>query len=133
MSVSEEGAVFSNGTSSETVTCFLLIHLNIPGRIELVSSKYEGKFLGIEEDGSVKAATKGELYAVTFWFASYSRTPLRLADTDVDCALHFSDDAIAQNACYLDIGSGSGSSMEPTTSTIEPDLFTFFVDLACLP
>ena len=134
LSVSEEGAVFSNGTSSETDTCFLLVALETP-KIELESSRYEGVFLGIAEDGSVKAAPKQELYASTFEITRFMQTPLRLADTDVECALSFTDDGVAQKACNLDSGSGSGSgsgsSNEPTASTTNPDLFTFYMDLVC--
>ena len=142
LSVSSEGAVFSNGSNSERDTRFLLsfsitgtieqISLTTTGRIELESSKYEGVFIGIAEDGSVKAAPKCDLYAYTFETTDYIKTLLPLVDTDVECALRFTDDGIAQNACYSDMESGSGSGNKPIISNTKPDLFTLVMDFACL-
>ena len=117
VSVSEEGAVFSNGTDSEADTCFRFVTLSTRDRIELKSSKYEGVFIGIADGGTVKAAPKQELNASTFEFTRALSTHLRLADTD-NCALSFTDDGIAKNACSSDVGS-------------DPDRFTIYVDLVC--
>ena len=119
--VSEEGAVFSDGSNSETGTCFKLFPGNAPGIIELKSAKYEGVFIGIAQNGTVMAAPKQELYASTFEITAFTDTPLRLVNTDVPCALSFADDGTANNACSSDTGSGPAE-----------DLFSFYEDFVCI-
>ena len=142
LSVSSEGAIYSNGTNSDSETCWLILPTEVGGRIELESSQYHNMFIGVTEDGSVKSASKRDLYSFTLEITSFSKTLLKVVVADRECALGFTDEGVARNACFTDIskarpdhmGSGSGEESGRDTAffAAQPDLFTFIEDFVCI-
>ena len=122
----------------------MILPTEIRGRIELESSQYPNMFIGVTEDGSVKAARKRDLYSFTLEITSFSKTLLKVVVADIECALGFTDEGVARNACFTDIsqarpdhtnmGSGSGEDSGTDTAFVEaqPDLFTFVEDFVCI-
>lgn len=131
VSVSREGALFANGSSSEMATCLLVIPLNSDGRVELASSEHKELVIGLSADGEIIAAPRSELLYYTFEVTSYVKTTLKLVGPENECALNFNDDGVTDNTCFSDDWSGSGTDIN-NILVDEFDLFTFLPDFVCL-
>ena len=142
LSVTKEGNVFGNGSTSERSTCFLYIPLNTIGRIELESSMYKGVFIGLSAERKIVAAPKSELLYSTFEITRSLKTPLKIVVPEHECALTVDDDddRVTLNACLFNDWSGSGMDTNRSGSGVDTnavhstdfDLFTFLQEYACL-